>query len=101
MVTIRRGTFRRCVIAVAATASGGDTIAPSTNATGQDIPGKIACAAQATHVVVTITRPTASNAIGRRLAAKSRHDVNHAAENSSGGRKISSTVCGANVTLGS
>ena len=79
MVTTRRGTLSRWVTAVAATASGGDTIAPSTNATSQLIPGITACAAQATAVVVATTRPMASCEIGRLLAAKSRHDVNHAA----------------------
>ena len=67
---MRRGTLRRCVTAVAATASGGDTIAPSTNATGQLIPGITACATQATAVVVTTTRPTASNVIGRRVGGE-------------------------------
>ena len=98
---MRRGTLRRCVTAVAATASGGETIAPSTNATGQLMPGMTACAIQATAVVVTTTRPIASNAIGRRLAAKSRHDVNQAAANSSGGRNSSSTSSGSIFTAGS
>ena len=101
MVTIRRGIFRRWVTAVAATASGGDTIAPSTNATGQLIPGISACATHATAVVVTTTRPMASSAIGRLLAAKSRHDVNQAAANSSGGRNSSSTSSGSMWTCGS
>jgi hypothetical protein len=79
MVTSRRGTLSRCVTAVAATASGGETIAPRTNATGQLIPGITACAIQATAVVVTTTRPIASSVMGRVLAAKSRQDVNHAA----------------------
>src|SRR5262245_28554295 len=100
MVTMRRGTFKRWVTAVAATASGGDTIAPSTNATGQLIPGITACATHATAVVVTTTRPIASSAIGRVLAAKSRHDVNQAAANSSGGRNSSSTSSGLILTLG-
>ncbi len=100
MVTIRRGIFRREVTAVAATASGGDTIAPSTNATGQVIPGISACATQATAVVVTTTRPMASRAIGRLLAAKSRHDVNQAVANSSGGRNSSSTSSGSMWTCG-
>ena len=86
--------------AVAATASGGDTIAPSTNATGQLMPGTTAWATQATAVVVTTTRPTASSAIGRRLAAKSRHDVNHAAANRIGGRNSSSTSSGSMSTCG-
>ena len=69
---MRRGTLRRCVTAVAATASGGDTIAPSTNATGQPIPGITACATQATAVVVTTTRPIASSAIGPACWRRSR-----------------------------
>ena len=100
MVTTRRGTLSRWVTAVAATASGGDTIAPSTNATCQLIPGMNVCATQATAVVVATTRPMASSAIGRLLAAKSRHDVNHAAAYSSGGRNSSSTSSGLMWTRG-
>ena len=44
---------------------------------------------------------SASRAIGRRLAAKSRHEVNQAAANSSGGRNSSSTSSGSMCTRGS
>ena len=75
MVTMRRGIFRRRVISVAATASGGETTAPSTNATDQVMPGTTACATSATPDMLAMTRPTASKPIARRLAAKSRHEV--------------------------
>ena len=62
-------------MAVAATASGGDTMAPRTNAAGQPRPGTIACAAAATPAVVARTSPTARSVMGRRFAWKSRSDV--------------------------
>src|SRR5438552_15531532 len=95
MVMIRRGTFRRCMTEVDATASGGEMIAPTTNAVVQRMPGTTACATHATAVVVTTTRPMASSKMGRRLAEKSRHEVNQAAENKIGGRNSSSTSSGA------
>jgi hypothetical protein len=51
--------------------------------------------------VVATTRPIASSPIERQFAAKSRHEVNHAAENSSGGKKITSTSSGGIATRGS
>ena len=54
-----------------ATASGGETMAPSTNATGHDSPS-IQCAAAAATIVVNTTPPTASRVIGRRLKWNSR-----------------------------
>jgi hypothetical protein len=67
------------VIAVAATASGGDTIAPSANAAAHGIPGTAPCATSATAQVVSSTSPVASSEIGRRLALKSRQLVSSAA----------------------
>ena len=98
---IRLGTLRRCRTEVAATASGGETIAPSTNAAGQPIAGMAAWATQATTVVVATTSPTARRTMGRRLAAKSRQEVSQAAANSSGGRNSSSTSPGSIRARGS
>ena len=77
--TMRRGMFRRDRIAVAATASGGETMAPNTNATAQGMPGMRNFSVAPTASVVTMTRPMASMPIGRRLALKSRQDVSKAA----------------------
>ena len=80
MVTIRRGTLSRCAIAVAATASVGETIAPSTNAVPQLIPPMAAWATTATVTIVASTSPIASRDIGRRFARMSRSDEKNAAE---------------------
>ncbi len=61
--------------APAATASGGDTIAPRATAAAQLMPGTAACATSATTAVVTSTSPIASSEIGRRFARKSRSEV--------------------------
>ena len=87
-------------MAVAATASGGDTIAPRTNAAGQPRPGTIACATAATPAVVASTRPTARRVMGRRFAWKSRSDVKYAAAQRMGGRKIRKTISGSSATDG-
>jgi len=64
-------------MAVAATASGGATMAPSANAapTLSASSGMRICAAMPTTTVVNRTSPTASSTIGRRLALKSRIGV--------------------------
>ena len=54
------------MIAVAATGSVGETIAPSTNAIAHGKP-ITSCAMTATATVVASTRPTASRVIGRRF----------------------------------
>src|SRR5581483_6594580 len=84
-VTIRRGTPRLCVIAVAATAPGGETIAPKANAAATGRPA-MECAIQPTTTVVNSTSPIASRLIGRILAEKSRQEVNSADGKSKGGR---------------
>jgi hypothetical protein len=78
MVTNRCGAPRRWAIAVDATASVGETMAPNTNAAAQEKLGRTAWATTATMSVVAITSPMASRLIGRRLKRKSRHDVLHA-----------------------
>ena len=87
-------------MAVAATASGGDTMAPRASATGQLMPGIRTRATAATAIVVASTRPTASSVIGRRLARKSRSDVKYAAAHRMGGRKITNTRSGSRRTIG-
>ena len=62
-----RGTFSRLVTAVAATASGGETMAPRTNAAAQGRPRRW-WATRPMTAVVRITSRTASIVIGRRLA---------------------------------
>jgi hypothetical protein len=75
----RRGTARRSITAVAATASGGDTIAPSATATGMVIAGTSASATPATAAVLATTRPTASDAMFPISALKLRIGVKNAA----------------------
>ena len=62
-------------MAVAATASGGATMAPSANAAAAGRPGIATWATTPTTIVVNRTRPMASSAIGRALALKSRIGV--------------------------
>ena len=66
-------------LAVAATASGGETIATRAKAAAHGSAGTMECAIHATASVVANTSPMASRSIGRRFRRKSRHDVNNAA----------------------
>ncbi len=77
--TIRRGAPSRPAISVAASASVGETTAPSVNATGHERPIH-SCATTATTPIVAATRPNARNAIGRRFVRRSRSDVKNAPE---------------------
>lgn len=70
----------RRAMAVAATASGGATTAPSANAAAQLIPGTTTCTTAPTTSVVNATRPMESSRIGLRLALKSTSEVCSAAE---------------------
>ena len=79
IVTIRRGIFRLRITAVAATASDGETMAPSRKATAQGVPGIRSFTTTATAAAVNRTRLTARIAIGRQLARKSRQEVKIAA----------------------
>src|SRR5256885_620405 len=76
---MRRGMLSRERIAVAATASGGDTIAPKTKAAAQGTSGISALSAARTTSVVASTRPMASSEMVRRFALKPRHEVSSAA----------------------
>ena len=57
-----------------ATASGGDTMAPSTNPSGHDR-RKIQWAAAAVASVVNATQPTANREMGRKLKRNSRQSM--------------------------
>ena len=70
-VTIRAGSRSRRATAVAATGSGGDTTAPSTQAAAQGRPP--AWATTATTAVVATVSPTASSRIGRGALAELPH----------------------------
>ena len=65
----------RPAIAVAATGSVGETMAPSTNAAGHDMPSITACATSATAPAVASTSPIASMLIGRMFCFSSRRPV--------------------------
>ena len=65
----------RPAIAVAATGSVGETIAPSTKAAGHDMPSITAWATSATASAVASTSPIASRLIGRMFWRRSRRPV--------------------------
>ena len=65
----------RPAIAVAATGSVGETIAPSTNAAGHDMPSITAWATTATARAVASTSPIASTPIWPRFSRSSRRPV--------------------------
>jgi hypothetical protein len=75
--TTRWGKPKRSAIAVAATASVAETIAPKTNAAPHGSPATQWATAATTTVVIS-TSPTASKRIGRRLNLKSRQEVKSA-----------------------
>jgi hypothetical protein len=81
-------------MAVAASGSVGDTIAPSANAAAHGSPATSAWATTATAVMVTSTSPTASSVIGRALAHRSRGEEKNAAWYSSGGKNSTKTRSG-------
>ncbi len=99
MLTRRRGAPMRRMISAGATASVGETIAPSTKAGPQSSP-ITSWATSATAPIVTRTSGIESIAIARALRRRSRTEVKNAAPYRSGGRKISSTRSGSRVTSG-
>ena len=76
---MRRGSCIRRRIDSGATASGGETIAPSTKPTGHGRP-RSQWVAAATATVVNTTHPTARSEIGRRLKRNSFQLIDTAAE---------------------
>src|ERR687898_2575323 len=100
IVTMRRGTPRRWATEVAAMASVGETMAPSTKAAPQGSPTTV-WATEATTKVVISTSPTASGVIGLTLALKSRQLVKSAETYSKGGKNNRNTSSGSSSTGGS
>src|SRR5688572_9965450 len=100
MVMTLRFRPRPLVMLVAATASGGETMAPSTNANGQGKPGIRKWVHMETAAVVKNTNAIASVEMGRASALKSCHEVFDAASYRIGGRKIKNTTSGFRVTAG-
>jgi hypothetical protein len=87
------------MIAVAATGSVGETMAPSANASGHDIP-ITSCATTATVPIVSSTRPIDAIEIPRRSSRSARRSEKKAAAYSNGGRKITSTRSGSSSISG-
>src|ERR671916_1808927 len=98
-VTMRRGTPRRWATVVAAMASVGETIAPSTNAAAQGRSVTVWTTAATTRVVIS-TSPTASSEIALTFARKSRHEVKSAETYSKGGKNNKNTSSGSSSTDG-
>src|SRR6266545_180095 len=98
--TIRRGSPIRRATAVAATASGGATIAPSAKQAASGTFGSSPCITNATQVAVKRTSPTANSRIGRRLNRNAGTEVSMAATYSSGGRMPTSTISGSSRISG-
>ena len=73
--TSRRGTPRRRAIAVAASGSVGETIAPSAKAAAQGSPSIVACATTATASIVSSTSPIALSVMPRAFRRRSRSEV--------------------------
>jgi hypothetical protein len=88
-VITRRGSPSRRPTATAATASGGATMAPSTNALASDSSGRRRWAVMPTTNVVNSTRPNASEVIARMFALMLITEESSAAEYSSGGSTTS------------
>ncbi len=99
IVMTRRGRPTRRAIAVAATASGGATTAPSAKPTAS-LTSSIAQTTRPTPTVVNSTSPTLSSAIGRRYVWKSINDVRIDAAYSSGGSRPISTISGVSSKSG-
>src|SRR5918996_2899231 len=87
-------------MAVAASGSVGETIAPSTNALDQGRPSTSSCATTATPTLVAATSPIASNEIERVLARRSRSEVKNAAPYRSGGSTPKKTSSGSSSISG-
>ncbi len=75
IVTTRRGSPIRRPMAVAATASGGETTAPIAKEAPHEMPGRTAWTSAPMPTVVNTTRPTESSRMARRLALKSTSEL--------------------------
>ena len=87
-------------MALAASGSVGETIAPSANAAGQLMPSTTAWATTATATMVARTSPTADSEIARASARRSRGEEKKPAQYSSGGRNATRTSSGGSSTSG-
>ncbi|CAJ4251949.1 Uncharacterised protein [Burkholderia pseudomallei] len=97
----RRGSATRSSTAFAATASGGDTIAPSAKHAAHGSPGATRCTATPTASVVNATAPIASIMMPPTLRLNSSHTEKYAPSINSGGRNTISTRSGSRLTGGS
>ncbi len=88
MDVTRRGTFTNLRIALALTASGGETMPPNKNPIANDMPGRNILAAIATDVAVKNTTIKAKLEMIRRYFQSSFHEIAKAASYNKGGRKI-------------
>ena len=94
MVTTCRGRPILRATDVAATASGGATMAPAASASGQPSSGTSSLTTAPTPKVVTTTSPTDSSRTVRALVRTSINEVWIAAEYSRGGNRPNSTISG-------
>lgn len=85
---IRLGTFTNFKIALALTASGGDTIPPSRKPNANEKPGIILLTTKATVIAVRKTTTKAKLPIMRRQRHNSFHDMAQAPSYKSGGKII-------------
>ena len=97
---IRLGTASRSATAVAATSSGGETMAPRASATGSVIAGTMARARPATTNVLASTRPIASETMFPSSLRKLRIGVKNAATYTIGGRTSRRMVSGSTSNRG-
>jgi hypothetical protein len=100
IVTILLGILICLNTEVAATASGGDMIAPKRKPIPNVKPGRRARATKPMAMVVIMTRPMASVEIGSIFFLKSTQLVFHAAEYKMGGKKTMSTIEGSRNNFG-
>jgi hypothetical protein len=99
MVTIRSGKRSLRATAVAATGSGGDTIAPSTAAAVHDSPAR--CATTAATPAVAMVSPTASSRTGPAASRNCPAVIRCVAAKSNGGSTTGSTRSASTVNSGS
>ncbi len=99
-VTIRAGMPSRLPTAVAATASGGETTAPTAMAAASPISGTSQCRKKPTTTAETMTRTTASAEIAVKFRRKSPAGTVIAAEYRIGGRMMNRIRCGSSTSSG-
>jgi hypothetical protein len=99
-VVSRDGTRRRWVMALTATASVGETIAPRAKAMASGRPGTSHQATRPTVTVVKITSPMARMRMERRLWTNSRRGISQPSAKSSGGRKQRKKYSGSSFRRG-